>query len=220
MEHENIMKIAAKQKLVMIGDSITDTGRTHPIAEGQGQLGNGYVSLVDALIGAAYPDRLIRVVNVGTSGHTVRDLKARWTRDVIEQKPDWLSVMIGTNDVWRQFDSPKRPEAAVQPAEYETTYREILRSIRPSLKGLVLMTPFYIEPNKSEPMRARMDEYGAMVKKLAAEHEAIFVDTQAAFDHATRSLYPGMLAGDRVHPNPHGHAILALAFLKAIGFSI
>ncbi|HEV7298622.1 MAG TPA: SGNH/GDSL hydrolase family protein [Tepidisphaeraceae bacterium] len=214
------MKITEKQKLVMIGDSITDTGRARPIAEGHGQLGNGYVAMVDALISGAYPDRQIRVVNVGISGNTVRDLKDRWTTDMIEQKPDWLSVMIGTNDVWRHFAPPRRPEALILPEEYEATYREILREVRPSLKGLVLMTPFYIEPNKSEPMRARMDEYGALVKKVAADHDAIFVDTQAAFDRATTTLYPGMLAGDRVHPNPHGHAILAMAFLKAIGFSM
>ena len=212
------MRIEANQRLVMIGDSITDTGRSRPYGEGHGQLGNGYVAMVDALIGGTYPERLIRVTNVGTSGHTVRDLKGRWQSDVVDLKPDWLSVMIGTNDVWRQFDSPKSPASAVQPAEYEATYQELLRTTRPMLKGLVLMTPFYIEPNRSEPMRARMDEYGAIVKKLASEHDAIFIDTQAAFDRATKALYPGLLAGDRVHPNPHGHAILATSFLKAIGY--
>src|SRR5688572_22437979 len=103
----------------MIGDSITDAGRARPIGEGHGQLGGGYVAMVDALIGATYPERLIRVVNVGISGNTVRDLKNRWTTDVTDLKPDWLSVMIGTNDVWRQFDAPKFPEAAVHPEEYE-----------------------------------------------------------------------------------------------------
>jgi len=214
------VKIGAKQKLVMIGDSITDAGRARPIAEGHGQLGNGYVAMVDALIGAAYPDRLIRVVNVGTSGNTVRDLKNRWQTDVVEQKPDWLSIMIGTNDVWRQFDCPKFPEWAVHPEEYEKTYDELLTATKPSLKGLVLLTPFYIEPNKAEPMRARMDQYGAVVKKLATKHDAIFVDTQAAYDKALGSLYPGAFAGDRVHPNAHGSGVLALAFLKAVGFSL
>ena len=214
------MKIGAKQKLVMIGDSITDAGRARPIGEGGGQLGNGYVAMVDALIGGAYPERLIRVVNVGTSGHTVRDLKNRWRTDVLDLKPDWLSVMIGTNDVWRQFDAPKFPDLAVHPEEYERTYDEILTAVRSSLKGLVLMTPFYVEPNRQEPMRARMDQYGAIVKKLAAKHDAIFVDTQAAYDKALTTLYPGQFAGDRVHPNAHGSAILALAFLKAIGFSV
>ena len=69
------MRLDKHSKLVMIGDSITDAGRTQPAGEGLfGALGNGYVSLVDALLGAAYPDYGIRVVNMGTGGNTVRDL--------------------------------------------------------------------------------------------------------------------------------------------------
>jgi lysophospholipase L1-like esterase len=214
------MKIAERQKLVMIGDSITDAGRARPFGEGWGQLGNGYVSMVDAFIGAVYPERLIRVINVGTSGNTIRDLKNRWQTDVLDHKPDWLSVMIGTNDVWRQFDSNKFPDRAVLPDEYESTYDALLQKTHPTIKGLVLMTPFYIEPNKTEPMRARMDQYGAMVKRMAGKYDAIFIDTQSYFDAATKTLYPGYFAGDRVHPNPAGSAVLARAFLKGIGFEL
>jgi lysophospholipase L1-like esterase len=214
------MLIGERQKLVMIGDSITDAGRARPFGEGHGQLGNGYVAQVDSLIGGRYPERLIRVINVGTSGNTVRDLKNRWQSDVLDLKPDWLSVMIGTNDVWRQFDSPRFPQNAVQPDEYAATYDQIIAKVRPSLKGLVLMTPFFIEKLPNEPMRARMDEYGQIVKTIAAKHDAIFVDTQAAFNTPLETLHSGVFAWDRVHPNPHGHAILAMAFLRAIGFSL
>ena len=62
--------------------------------------------MVDALLGAVYPERMIRVINMGVSGNTTRDLKARWQTDVLDLKPDWLSIMIGANDVWRQYDSP------------------------------------------------------------------------------------------------------------------
>jgi lysophospholipase L1-like esterase len=30
-------------------------------------------------------------------------LNARWQRDVLDLSPDWLSIMIGINDVWRQL---------------------------------------------------------------------------------------------------------------------
>jgi lysophospholipase L1-like esterase len=213
------MKLSPNTKLVMIGDSITDAGRAKPVGEGMGEaLGKGYVAQVDALLTSAYPEYRVRVVNMGTSGNTARDLAGRWQGDVLALKPDWLSVMIGTNDVWRQFDSPLRPELAVQPEEYEATYRKILADVRPALKGLVLMTPFYIEPNRNDAMRARMDQYGAIVKKLAPEFDALFVDTQAAFDAVLKHVYPATLAWDRVHPSATGHMILARAFLNAVGF--
>jgi lysophospholipase L1-like esterase len=148
----------------------------------------------------------------------VRDLKSRWQADVLDQNPDWVSVMIGINDVWRQFDLPKRTEMHVLPEEYEQTLDELLSQTRPTIKGLVLVTPYYIESNPNDAMRKRMSEYGAIVKKLAAKHDAIFVDTQAAFDRVLEHLYPSTLAWDRVHPIQGGHMILAKAFLDAVGF--
>ena len=213
------MKIQAKQKLVFIGDSITDAGRTQPVAEGLfDPLGRGYVTQVEALLGATAPELGIRVVNVGTSGNTVRDLKTRWDRDVVALKPDWLSVMIGINDVWRQFDLPRIPELHVGLKEYEQTLDQLLALTRPTVKGLVLMTPYFIEPNRKDPMRQRMDAYGAVVKKLAKRHEAVLVDVQAAFDRVLRSQHPAALAWDRIHPNQIGHMVIARAFLTAVGY--
>jgi len=215
-----MLKITKGQKLVMIGDSITDAGRAQPIAEGLfDPLGRGYVTMVDALIHAAYPELKIRLINVGTSGNTVRDLKARWQRDVIDLKPDWVSVMIGTNDVWRQFDLPKQTEAHVYLEEYERTLGELVEKTLPALKGgMILLTPFYIEPHRGDAMRATMDRYGATVRAMAAKHKTVFVDTQAAFDAVLEHCYPASLGWDRVHPSQTGHMILARAFLKALGF--
>ena len=213
------MKLQKNNKLVMIGDSITDAGRAQPVGEGKNDaLGHGYVSLVDSLLGAARPDLGVRVVNMGTSGHTVRDLAARWQRDVLDLKPDWLSVMIGINDVWRQFDSPTRPELHVPLDEYTRTLDELVARTQPTVTGLVLLTPFYIEPNLSDPMRAQMDRYGAAVQQIAARHDTLFVDAQAAFDAVLAHCYPATLAWDRVHPGQTGHMILARAFLRALQF--
>ena len=213
------MKLTKHSKLVMIGDSITDAGRAQPIGEGLGEtLGRGYVSLIDSLLGATYPDLGIRVVNMGTSGNNVRDLQRRWQTDVLDLKPDWLSVMIGANDVWRQFDLPWQPETHVLPDEYERTLDVLIAQTAPTVQGLVLMTPFYIEPNPADAMRARMDEYGAIVRRLSEKHGTFFVDTQAAFDEVLTTYYPATLGWDRVHPTQVGHMVIARAFLKAIDF--
>ncbi|MCT2536686.1 SGNH/GDSL hydrolase family protein [Aquibacillus koreensis] len=213
------MKINKDKKLLFIGDSITDCDRAKPEGEGMfGAYGNGYVSFVNAFLTSTYPELGIRVVNKGISGNKVRDLKARWQEDVVDQKPDWLVVMIGINDVWRQYDIPFMKDHHVYIEEYEKTLRELIESTKPTVEGLVLMTPYYLEPNKEDPMRKTMDAYGAVVKKIAEETNSIFIDTQAAFDKLMENIYPAALAWDRVHPNDSGHILLARTFLTNIGF--
>ena len=174
---------------------------------------------MDALLGAVYPERKIRVVNMGCGGHTVRDLKNRWQTDVLDLKPDWVSIMIGDNDVWRQFDSPLNPALHVLPDEYESTLESLVAATLPQVRGLVLMTPFYIEPNPQDAMRARMDDYGAIARKIAERRGTLFCDTQAAFNSALQTYYPATFSWDRVHPNHVGHMILARAFCKPLVFS-
>ncbi len=173
---------------------------------------------MNALLGTAYPELGIRVVNMGNSGNTVRDLKARWQTDVFDLKPDWVSIMIGINDVWRQYDLPLQPECHVPLKEYEATLRELVKATRPKVKGLILVTPYFIESNRKDPMRATMDKYGAVVKKIARENRTVLVDTQAAIDQALKLQHPATLAWDRIHPNQVGHMILAKAFVDALGF--
>lgn len=214
------MLIPPNTKLLMIGDSITDCNRAKPVGEGLFEaLGKGYVCLVDALLQATYPAQHIRVVNMGTSGNTIRDLKARWQTDVLDLAPNWLSIMIGINDVWRQFDCPLQSEWGVPPEEYERTLVEMIEQTQPRLQGLVLMTPYFIEPNRSDAMRARMDQYSEIVRGLAHKYQTVFVDTQAAFDEVLVHLHPMTLAWDRVHPNMAGHMVIARAFLQGIGYS-
>jgi lysophospholipase L1-like esterase len=214
------MKIAHGSTLVMIGDSITDCGRDQPPMDGFGDaLGTGYVYFVDSLIGAAYPGYRIQILNRGISGNTIRDLDSRWQKDVLDLHPDWLSIMIGINDVWRQFDSFLPPSQMVSIGEYENTLERLVRETRPQLKGLILITPYYVEPDRGLPMRAMMDRYGEAVRALARKYQAVLVDAQAAIDQALRGLSADDLASDRVHMNSVGHMILARAFLKAIDYS-
>jgi len=213
------LKLAARSKLVMVGDSITDAGRARPVGEGRGDaIGKGYVMMVEALLGAVYPDQWIRVVNQGISGNTVRDLKARWQTDVLDLAPDWVSIMIGANDVWRQFDSPLQTEAHVLIEEYERTLDELVLTTLPKVKGMVLITPFYLEPNRADPMRAAMDRYGAAVRRLAEKRATVFVDSQAPFDAVLKTYYPATLNWDRVHPDYVGSMVLARAVVDALGF--
>lgn len=215
------MKLEKHDKLVMIGDSITDCDRARPAGEGLfDPYGKGYVNMVKAFLDASYPALSIRVVNKGNSGNTVRDLAVRWQADVLDLKPNWVSIMIGINDVWRHFDTPKMVEGHVGIAEYESTLERLITDSLPVLKGLILVTPYFIEPNRADAMRVKMEQYAAVVKNLAKKHNAILVDTQAGFDRMLESMHPMALAWDRIHPNTSGHALLAKVFLEAIGFQL
>lgn len=207
------MIFKAGQRVLFIGDSITDCGRRDVAAP----YGDGYMNLVRALVTASHPHLELTWINRGVSGDTSRNLKARWETDVIDERPDWLSVKIGINDVWRAFSG--QPEEAVPIDEYEATLRELLnRAVEATGCRLILAEPYLIEPDLSEPQRACSDRYRAVVRQLATEFDAVLVRTQDAFDRVLASTAPTDWADDRVHPNLPGHAVIAQAFLTAIGW--
>ena len=86
------MVIGNGETLLMIGDSVTDCDRARPVGEGDGNMGNGYPRNVQALLDMKYPERHIRVLNMGIGGNTSRDLKERWQTDVLDLKPDWVTI--------------------------------------------------------------------------------------------------------------------------------
>src|SRR5215213_2653753 len=169
------MMFEAGQRIVFIGDSITDCGRR----DAHAPYGDGYLNLVRAFITARFPAAPLTWVNRGVGGDTVRDLAARWERDAVGERPDWLVVMIGINDIWRAFGG--RPDEAVPLEEYEATLRTLLRrAVDATGCRLLLADPYLIEPDRAEPQRAETDRYAAAVARLAAEFAAPHVATQLA----------------------------------------
>ncbi len=214
------MKISNGSKLVMIGDSITDCGRARPYGEGKGDsLGNGYVSQVNALLDATYPSVDIRIVNMGISGNTVRELGERWQTDALDLQPDWLSVMIGINDIMRHFNRRHMKEVHISIEEYEGTLDELVGSAKASGIGqVILMTPFVVESCKTDVLRRMVDDYGKAVERVSQRRGTLFADTQAAFDRYLERHYSLELAADRVHPTQTGHMLIAREWLKAIEY--
>jgi len=158
------------------------------------------------------------VVEKKGADFTSRDLLARWERDVVNLRPQWVSICIGINDVWRQFDCPAMPDYAVTPEQYEENVEKMVVSAKSFAKGVILMTPYMIEPLKEDKMRARMDVYGDICRKLAEKHDAIFVDLQAMFDRYFEHRHSAFIAWDQIHPNQIGATLIAREFLRACGF--
>ena len=203
----------------MIGDSITDAGRSEggeAAPWGESGFGNGYVNLVASHIDALYPEKEIRIFNRGVSGDTIRDLESRWKKDVLDLTPDCLSIFIGINDVWRQCDTPLATDSHVTLDCYEKTYKKLLEQLSPSLKKLILIKPYIIENNKSDRMRKLTDTYGEIVEQLATSHHALLIDPQSAFDAYLEHRHSSCMAWDRIHPNTTGHLLIAREIMKTI----
>ena len=214
------MLFGDRERIVFAGDSVTDMDRARPCGEGLFEnVGHSYVRVVENLLTVFYPERLIRVTNMGWSGNTSRDLLARFQNDVVALSPDWVSICIGINDVWRQFDTPAMPEYGVQPDEYERNVRAMLEALQGKVKGVFLLTPYYMEPLQADPMRRRMDTYGAVCRRLSEEYNTYFVDLQATFDRFFRYRHSASVAWDRVHPNQVGATLIARAFLEQADFN-
>lgn len=84
-------------RILFHGDSKTDCGRNR---EWEFDLGNGYALLTAAALGLVAPGKY-EVINRGISGNRIVDLYARIKRDIINLKPDVMSILIGVNDVAR-----------------------------------------------------------------------------------------------------------------------
>ena len=206
-------------RIVFAGDSVTDMESAQPVGEGLfDNVGRSYVRIIENMLSAIYPEVHVRVTNAGIGGNTSRDLLARFDRDVVQLNPDWVSVCIGINDVWRQFDTPAMPDYAVFPEEYEQNLEKMIAMIPQSVKGVFILSPYYMEPNREDVMRARMDEYVAICKKLADKYGFRFVDFQALYEDYCKIRHSSYIAWDRVHPNQVGATLMARAFLAQCDF--
>ena len=201
-----------QQRLLFIGDSITDCGRR----TNSPPLGSGYVRRVADGLAAALPEHSLTILNRGVSGDTTRDLLGRWQADVIDQAPDHLIIAIGINDVWRFMS--RRFGEAVAVGEYEQNLRHLLNKTAAALPAckLALLEPFLVEANQLDIFRRSLAPYQAVLRALAAQFQVPLVSLQHAFDAAIAAGTPPQdLAGDRVHPSAAGHALIAQTFLAA-----
>lgn len=206
-------------RIVFAGDSVTDMGSVNPVGEGLfDNVGRSYVRIIENMLAVYYPEIKVRVTNSGISGNTSRDLLARFDRDVVELNPDWVSICIGINDVWRQFDSPAITDSHVLPDEYEKNVENMIMRVKDKVKGIFILSPYIIEPNKEDWMRKRMDEYVEISKKLADKHQCVFVDFQKMYEDYCRIRHSAYIAWDRIHPNQIGATLMAREFLKKCDF--
>ena len=206
---EPIPAFTTGARILFIGDSITDMNRGRS-ADPNHILGHGYVFLIAARQGAAFPELQLDFVNRGIDGNTVLDLEKRWKEDMIDLKPDMLSVLIGVND--HTNDHTKK----IPLDQYEQVYDKLIgeaRAANPNLK-LVLCAPFLKPTGQIDDKMVKRQE---IVAKLAKKYGAAHVKLQPVMDEAAKRAPADYWVWDKVHPTYRGHQLMADEWEREVG---
>ena len=211
-------------RIVCTGDSITQGG------EGPG----GYVWLLRHYLAAVYPAQPIEVVNTGIGGEKSPGMLARFQRDVIDRKPDLVTISIGINDVWHAFrdfgHNRNYPDGSlpngVPLADYRKNFEKMIAMAQQANIKVVLLSPTVIYEDLSGPENARLVSYCKALQEIARQRHCLFVDYQKPFRELL-TVYrrdtgsaENLLTVDGVHMNPTGNRIMARTLLLALGVPV
>ncbi|MCR1809500.1 SGNH/GDSL hydrolase family protein, partial [Haploplasma modicum] len=195
--------------IIFYGDSITSSGKTNP--EGSltwDGLGSGYVNMINSYYLLYEPELNLRIINQGISGNRTEDLIKRLDSDVLAYNPNYVFIMIGVNDAWRMFDCPQIPHFQISNEKYQNNLIFLINKIKKSGSNVILMSPFYLETNLSNPLRNKIDQYIAIMEKIADENSLLFINLQKSFDELLEKVSVFSLSGDRIHLNMAGNMYL------------
>lgn len=201
-------------KILFQGDSITDAGRAR---DNDVNLGLGYPLLVKASLGFESPGKY-EFINRGISGNRVVDVYARIKNDIINLKPDVMSILIGVNDVWHEFaESPNGVDADKYYKIYDMLIEEV-KSALPDIK-IMIMEPFVLKAcateEKWDSFNMEVKKRAEMAKKISEKHNLTYICLQNGFDKLSTNIETNYWLGDGVHPTAMGHEYIKQEWIKA-----
>ena len=199
---------------VFQGDSITDADRSR---NNDDYRGNGYPTMVAGDLGYKYPGQF-RFLNRGVSGDRIVDVNARIKRDLINLKPDYLSILIGINDVWHELGGNRN---GVANPKYYRTYCEIIEEVLTMCPGvkIFILEPFVLKAAATENewgvFQSETALRAASARAVAEKYGLTFVPLQEKFDAMCEKAEPSYWLLDGVHPSAMGHQLIADALCEA-----
>ena len=210
----NHRKDEMRMKTILFqGDSITDAGRS---TEDDQNLGYGYPALVSGQLGVEYVNQY-RMLNRGVSGDRIVDLYARIKADIINLKPDIISILIGVNDVGREIYQHNGMDADKSFKVYSMLIEEIKEAL-PDAK-IMILEPFVLKGTATEmyweEFQSGVLERAGMEKEAAKKYDLRFVPLQNRFDEAAIMAPNGYWLRDGIHPTTAGHELIKREWLKA-----
>jgi lysophospholipase L1-like esterase len=200
------------------GDSITDGGRGRG-ADPNHILGHSYAILIAAPNAAQFPERGYNFLNRGISGNKITDLEARWQKDTIDLKPDYLSILIGINDAATFVNNGAN---AIPSEEFEQKYEALLQETLKDLPNvrLILCEPFVFgSPKigvKFPAYQLENNKRRLIVEKLAKKYNLPLVHFQKMFEAAAKKAPIEYWVWDGVHPTFAGHQLMAEEWVRTV----
>jgi lysophospholipase L1-like esterase len=191
--------VKSGEKVAFLGDSITAQGWSNA---------HGYVKLVVA--GLASNGVNITPVPAGIGGHKSNDMLARLRRDVIEKKPDWVTVSCGMNDVIHGAKG-------VPLDQYKANMTDIVAQCQAAGIKVMLFTTTTVGAWDSAQSK-QLGEYSDFLRELAKERRCMLTDLYPTFVGALKkadTLHG--LTGEGVHMTPEGNMLIARTVLSAFG---
>ena len=207
------------KRILFQGDSITDCGRAR---ENDLHVGTGYALFVKSQLGFEKPGEY-EFYNRGISGNRIVDLYARIKADIINLAPDYISILIGVNDVWHEFGSHNGVDAD----KFEKIYCMLIEEIREALPNvkIMILEPFCLkgsatenseeQPNKWNIFDSEVRKRADKAKKVAEKYNLTFVELQNVFEEATETMDATCWLYDGVHPTAMGHELIKREWMKA-----
>ncbi|MBQ7986509.1 MAG: SGNH/GDSL hydrolase family protein [Clostridia bacterium] len=200
-------------KILFQGDSITDCYRSREV---EFRIGMGYALLCQAELMCEEPNKY-EILNRGVSGNRVCDLYARIKSDIINLKPDFMSILIGVNDVWHELGD----QNGVDADKYYKIYSMLIEEVKEALPDIkiMIMEPFALKGRDNEiywdEFKVEVAKRGEMAKKIAEKFDLPFVPLQKKFDEAAKLADNSYWLVDGVHPTAAGHMIIKKEWMKA-----
>ena len=205
-------------KLILFqGDSITDCDRNRQVHIRQGF---GYATMVQGELGYTCPGEY-DFQNRGISGNRIVDVYARIKADIINLKPDYMSLLIGVNDVWHELGGNN----GVAPEKFEKIYGMLIEEIKEALPDvkIMLLEPFVLQgpatyseedPTVWERFDSLVRANAAAAKRVAEKYDLPFIELQAGFDALAEKAPATYWLADGVHPTAAGHCFIKEKWLE------
>jgi acyl-CoA thioesterase I len=205
---EQIKKLPFKkgQTILGFGDSITDDYQS-------------WFEILTHLVDKVFGEKYFNMVNAGISGDTSLMLIKRFV-GVVNEKPDWIICMVGTNDSIRNKLLPTRTNITFEETKKNLDYLVKLSQKKINSEWIWITPPnINVEKIDAHPITELLqntwnkEDVRSIAEYMKSRNEKT-VDLWKVFGDPVNDEY---LMYDGLHPSLEGHKAIVKELVKSLG---